>query len=100
MLEVQTDRRKEQRKRDGRGNDQRSPDIPEEEKQDDDNQRHALPQIVQYGVAGEMNEIAAVYKRYNLYAARQDSIVQLFHLSFQVPERSLSVCAFPHGDPR
>src|ERR1019366_8400579 len=73
MLEVQTDRRKQQRKRDGCGNDQRSPDIPEEEKQDDDNQRHALPQIVQYGVAGEMNEIAAVYKRYNLSAAGHDS---------------------------
>ena len=53
--------------------------LPRNKKQNDRYQDHSFGEVVQHGVSGEVNQIAAIDERNDLHARRQDVIVQLLH---------------------
>jgi hypothetical protein len=52
------------------------PDVAQEQNSTSDHQDHAFGQIVQHRVGGEVNQIAAIDEGNDLYARRQNVIVQ------------------------
>ena len=62
-------------------------------------QNDALGEVVQYGVGGEVNEITAVDEGNDLYAGRQNTVVQLLHFFVEPLERCFGLGPFPHGHP-
>src|SRR5580692_893183 len=91
---VQANRRKQKRERNRRRDDQGSTDIAEEQKEDDRNQDHPFRQVVKHGVAGEVNEIAAVDEWNNLHARRQNMIVQFVHFFMDALQSRVCHSAF------
>ncbi len=71
----------------------RTAKIPEEQKKNQRYQDDSLGQVVEHGVRGVVNQIAAVEKRNDLHAARQDDAVQLFRFRFDGLERGLRLGA-------
>ena len=53
--------------------------LPRNKKQNDRYQDHSFRQVVQHGVTGEVNQIAAIDEGNNLHARRQNVIVQFLH---------------------
>ncbi len=69
-LQLETRRRKQQRKRDRQGDDECSTNIPEKQKQNDHDQNDAFGEIVQHGMRGVVDQITPVDERNDLYAGR------------------------------
>ena len=82
------------------GHDERAANVAEEQKQNDRHQDEALGQVVQHGVGGELHQIAAIDEGNDLYAGRQNMVVQLLHFLMQSFERRFGIGAFPHRHPR
>ena len=93
VLQVEADGREQQREGNGERDDERAAHVAEEEKQDDRDQDHALGQVVQHGVGGEVQQVAAVDEGNDLDALGQNLIVQLLHLLVNAVERGLRVGA-------
>ena len=77
VLQVQTNGGEQQGKRNRSGNDEGAADVAQEKKQNDRDQDHSFGQVVQHGVGGEVNQIAAIDERNDLHARGQDVIVHL-----------------------
>ena len=88
MPQVQADRGKQQRKRNGQGNDDRAADVAQKNEEDDDDQDHAFREVVQHRVGGVMHQVVAIEIRDDLHSGRQDVIVELV---------DHGVKAFQHG---
>ena len=54
----------------------RAADVAQEQEQDHRHQDDAFGQIVQHGVRGVVQQVAAVEERHDLHARRQDVFVQ------------------------
>ena len=63
-------------------------------------QDHAFDQVVHHRVQGELKEVAAIQHGHDLYAGRQDAVVELVYLPVNGVERRLLLGAFPHAAPR
>ena len=94
LSQVQTDGREQQRERNGQRHDERAADIAEEQEQDDRHQDDAFGQVVQHGVGGVVDQIAAIEERNDLHAGRQDVIVQLLHFFVDRLQRGVGFGAF------
>src|ERR1700722_3143238 len=94
MPEVETDRSKEQGKRDSQGNDDGAANVAQKKEEDNHDQDHAFCQVVQDGVSGVVHEIVAVQIRHDLHTRGQDVIIQLVHHGVQAFQHGRSVCAF------
>src|ERR1700680_4717615 len=79
MLEVQTDRGEQQRKRDCERNNQCAAQVSQEHKQDHRNQYDSFGEVVQHRVGGQMHQIAAIQVRNDFYAGRQEVLVEKIH---------------------
>ena len=79
VLQVQANRRKQQRKRNCRRDNERATDIAKKQKQNDRNQNHPFGQVVKHGMGSEVNQITAIDEWNNLHAWRQNVIVQFLH---------------------
>ena len=91
MFQVKTDRREQQGERNGERDDDGAAHVTQEEHQDDDDQNDAFGEVVQHGVGGEMDEVAAVEEGNNLDALGQNVAVQLLHLGLERFERRIGV---------
>ena len=60
MAKVEADGGKQQRKRNGERDDERAANIPQKEEQNDDNEDDAFGEVMQHGVGGVVQEIAAI----------------------------------------
>ncbi len=67
--------------------------LPRKSKQNDGDQDHALGQVVQHRVRGEVQQVAAVDERLQGYALGQNLVVQLLHLFVHRVERGLRIGA-------
>ncbi len=93
-FQLETRRGKQQRKRDRQGDDERSTNIPQEQKQNDNHQNDAFREIVEHGMRGVVDQITTVDERNYLYPGRQDVVVQLFDLGMDSGQCIVCVCAF------
>ena len=71
---------KKQREGDRHGDDERGPDVAQEEEQHDRDEDEAFRQVVQDRVGRVVDEVAPVVEGDDLDARRQDVVVQLLHL--------------------
>ena len=95
LVQIQANRRKQQRKRDRQRYDERPANVSEEEEQDDRNQQHACGQVMQNRVGGEVHQIAPVQERHNPHARRQNLLVQLLHLHVNILDHRIGVRTLP-----
>ena len=79
FAQIEPDRSEHQGKRDRQGHDHGGANVAEEQQQDDGNQDHSLAEVVQHGVQGEVQQIAAVQHGNDLHAFGQDAVVELVH---------------------
>src|SRR5580698_820395 len=93
MVQVKAYRGEEEREGYRQRDNQRAPDITEEQEQDDDDEDDALGQIVEHRVRGEVQEIGAVEKGNDLHARRKHALVQLLHLRVDAFQRCVRVVA-------
>ena len=81
-VQLEADGGEQQRERNGERDDERAADIAEEQEQNDGHQDDAFGQIVQHGVGGVVDQIAAIEKGDDLYAVAAGCwFVQLLTLS-------------------
>src|SRR5271169_433219 len=92
--QVQTNGRKQQSKRNGRGDDESATNITQKQKQNDRYQDHSFGQIVQHGVGCVVNQKTAIEEGDDLDSLRQDVIVKFFYFFMDGRERLLAGCAF------
>ena len=85
---------KEKRKRNREGDDDRAAHVAQKDKQNEHHQDDAFGEVVQHGVGGEFEEIAAVDQRNQLHARGQDVIVHLLDLGVEPAKRLIGVGAF------
>ena len=98
LREVQADGGEQQREWDGERDDERAARIAEEEKEDDGDEQETFGEIVQYGVRGEMHQLAAVEEGDNLHAGREDMFVELLDFGVNADEGLVGVGAFAKQD--
>ena len=67
MPHVQTNRGEQQRERNGQGDDQRAADVAQQQEQHKRHQDEAFGEVVQNGMGGEVNQVAAVDERNDLH---------------------------------
>src|SRR5579859_2882166 len=79
MTCLETNRGKQQSKRNSERNDNRSANIPEKNKENDDDQNHAFCQVVENGMRGVVNQIVAIQVWNDLYAFGKYLLIQLAH---------------------
>src|ERR1017187_1881279 len=96
VAQIEPDRCKEQRERNGQRDDERGTGIEEKQEENDADQDHAFRQIVHHRVQGEMKEIAAIQHGDNLHTWGQDPVVELIHLLVNCLERCLLFGALAH----
>ena len=72
VAQVEADGGEEQRERHGERDDERAAHVAEEEEQDDDDEDDALGQVLEHGVGGVVEQIAAIEERNDLDAGRKD----------------------------
>src|ERR1700761_1978256 len=80
MAQIKTNGGKQQRERNGERDDQSAANIPQKEKENDHHQDDAFGQIMQNGVGGVMQEVAAIEERNDLDPRGQNLIVEFFDL--------------------
>src|ERR1700747_2631860 len=78
LVQVEANRSEQERKWNGKRDDNCASKIAEKEKQDNGNKQHALGEIVQHGMGGQVKQIAATQKRDDPHAGRQNLLVQFF----------------------
>ncbi len=83
MAQVEQDGGEEQRKRNGQGDNKRAANVAQEQKQNDDHQNDAFGQVVQHGVGGVAEQIAAVEVRNDPDAGRQHVVVDVLNFGVQ-----------------
>src|SRR3984957_10023294 len=96
VAQIQPDRGKEQRERNGESDDESGTNIQKEQEKNDADQNHALCQVMHYRVQGEMQEIAAIQHGNDRHARGQDAVVEFVHLLVNRIERRLFFGAFAH----
>ncbi len=94
-LQLETGRGEQQRKRDRQCDDQCSANISKKQKENDHDQNDAFRKVVQHGMRGVVDQVAAINKRNYLYTRRQNVIIQLFNLGMDSRESFVRICAFP-----
>ena len=70
IAQVQADRGKQQRERDGQRHDQRAAQIAQENEQDNNDQDDAFGQVVQHRMGRERKQVATIEERHNGDARR------------------------------
>ena len=80
MLQVETNRSEQQREGDGKRNDESAAHVSQEEKENNNHQDDPFGQVVQHGMGGEVQQVAAIDEGNDLHPLRQDLIVQLLDL--------------------
>ncbi len=96
MVQIQADRRKQQRKWNRESNNQSRPGIQQKQQQNDGYQNHPLGQVVHHRVQGEVQQVAAIQHGDHLHPLRQDTVVQLVDFLVNCVERGLFLGALPH----
>ena len=92
--QVEQDRSKKKRERNGERHDERTANVAQEQEKHDDDQDDALAQVVQHGVGGEVHQVAAVKVRDDLDARRQHVAVDEIHLFVQGRQGLFGIGAF------
>ena len=98
MAEVKANGRKEQRERHRQRNDDGATNIAEKQEEDDDDEEDAFAQVVQDGVRGVVDQVAAVQVGNDLDALGKDLLVQLLNLLVNSIEGGIFVGAFEQED--
>ena len=98
LFQVETDGGEQQGKRNGGGDDESAADVAEKQEENDRDQDHAFRQVVQHGVAGEVDQVAAIDERNDLHARRQDVIVHLLDFFVERFESRIGGGAFAQQD--
>src|SRR5574337_1442027 len=83
MTQVEQDGGEQQREGNRKGDDKSAADVAEKSEEDDDDQNDSLTQVVEDGVRRVAHQVTAVEVRYNLYARRQNVLVQILHLRME-----------------
>src|SRR5262249_18259375 len=96
VAQVEADRRKQQRERNGEGDDQRAADVAEKEEQDHRHQDDAFGEVVHHRMRGEVEQIAAIQVWHDPDAGRQQVVVQLLDFRVDRVERRIGVGALSH----
>ena len=92
VAQVQADRGEEQRKRHGERDDERAAHVAKEEEQDDDDEDDAFGEVVEHGVGGVVQQVAAIEKGNDLDAGRKDVVVEFGDLLVDAFERRRRSC--------
>src|SRR5450631_2587612 len=98
VAEVKANGRKEQRERHRQRNDDGATNIAEKQEEDDDDEEDAFAQVVQDGVRGVVDQVAAVQVGNDLDALGKDLLVQLLNLLVNSIEGGIFVGAFEQED--
>src|SRR5215469_7813504 len=96
MPQIQANGSKEQSKRNGECNNERPAHIAQKDKQDNDNQDHALTEIMENGVGGVVHQIVAVQVRNNLYAGWKYLFIEPPHHSVDAVHGGRRIRALAH----
>ena len=84
MSQIETNGCKQQRERDGEGDDQRAAEIAEEQEENDDDKDDSLGQVVKHRVRRQVQEVASIKEGHYRDALRQHAFVQLLNLLVDV----------------
>ncbi len=98
VAEVEADGGEEQRERDRDGDDERAAQVAEEDEQDERDEEDAFGEVMQNGVGGELEQVAAVEEGNDLHARRQDVLVELLDLGVDALRGSVGVVALLQQD--
>src|SRR5579863_9505913 len=98
LRQIEADGGEQQGKRDGERDNEGGAHVAEEKKKDDGNEEKAFGEIVQHGMRSELDENAAVKKRDDLDAGREDTVVEFLNLGVNAHESLIGIGAFPEQD--
>ena len=86
-----------ERERDRRGDDQRAPEIAQEDPLQHEDQRDPHQHVVQHRVSGQMDQLRAVIDLFHVHAGRQDAgVVDLLHQRLDALDGRQAFGAAPH----
>src|SRR5262249_15355123 len=91
---IKTDDREEQRERNRQSDDQRSTNVAQEREQNQTDKNDSFGQIVQHRVRGQVDQIATVQVRNDLYAGRKEVFIQEVDFFVQRLQNGIRVGAF------
>ena len=94
MVEVEQNRRKEQRERNGDRDNQRGSHVAQKQEQHHDHQQDSFGQIVEYGVGGEVHQVIAIQVRHNLDALGKHAFVDELYLLVNIAQHAFGLRPF------
>ena len=88
MVEVEQNRRKEQREWNGDRHNQRRTHVAQKQEQHHDHQQNSFGQIVEYRVGSEVHQVIAVQVRHNIDALGKHTVVDELYLLVNVAQHA------------